>query len=477
MAKIGKKRSVPKTRQHKQQEAAASSAQDEANRREDEVPTHVARFLRNIEGIRACVDAHVIPARQNDKKIQAGVVRELDRLIPAIRKGEGLATQPDAALLLRQLRRATSRLSALSGDVLGRSLFVMLFSRLDAFTGDLLAALYRTSPQLLKSTGRQLSVGDVLTATSLEELRTQVVEHEVEHFRRESYVDQFKALEHRFSIRTLRDFPSWPAFIEAAQRRNLIVHCDGRVSRQYIEVCKSEGFTFKKEPKMQAPLSVAPSYLKDAADLVHEVGFKLSQVLWRKTRPNQLEDADAALANHQLELLSAERWALAERIGALGLALPQHSADRLRCVQLINYVRAIKWSGDNARATEIMRKEDWSAHSVSLRLAAAVIADQYQLAASLMVELGRSRDISSDDYRSWPLFRAFRNRGEFRRAYKQVFGEDFAVANRRLLDLERRAALAARKAAALLPEALPSSTDPTDQAVRHDSHEGTSVTK
>ena len=82
-----------------------------------------------------------------------------------------------------------------------------------------------------------------------------MLEKEIESLRRKSYIEQFKELETKFSIK-LTKFDRWPYFIESAQRRNLFTHCDGIVSKQYLDVCRDVNFKFDKVYKVGERLEI-----------------------------------------------------------------------------------------------------------------------------------------------------------------------------------------------------------------------------
>lgn len=133
-------------------------------------------------------------------------------------------------------------------DVLERSLFVSLFSEYDYFFGVVLRELYRRRPDLLASLTKQISFDELLKFENIEAVKDSVLESEIDSIRRESYVEQFAVLQKKFGL-PLTKFPEWPIFIEAAQRRNLMVHCGGYVSEQYLIVSENSGYRFDPRPK------------------------------------------------------------------------------------------------------------------------------------------------------------------------------------------------------------------------------------
>src|SRR5690606_10699525 len=119
-------------------------------------------------------------------------------------------------------------------------------------------------------------------------LKETVLSEEIETFRRKSYSEQFQDLEARFSIHTLKDLPAWKKFVECSQRRNLITHCDGVVSQQYLKECKKAGYSDAELPKAGEEINLSSKYVRESCELLIEIGAKLGIVLWRKCLPHQM---------------------------------------------------------------------------------------------------------------------------------------------------------------------------------------------
>ena len=132
-------------------------------------------------------------------------------------------------------------------EAIETGLFLGLFSAFDAFTGDLLKGLYTRKPDLFGSLDKSLSVAQVLEAPSIEALKLQALEDDIESIRRKSYADQFETISRRFDVK-LTAFDRWPDFVECSQRRNLLTHCDGIVTDQYLSVCRKAGFDISRLP-------------------------------------------------------------------------------------------------------------------------------------------------------------------------------------------------------------------------------------
>ena len=106
---------------------------------------------------------------------------------------------------------------------------------------------------------------------------------------------------------------SWPEFIEVTERRNLFVHAGGVVSSQYIKVCKDNEVDLG-DISIGKEIRVSRKYFENAFNVIYEIGFKLTHVLWRKFCPDQLSLADSNLIELGYETLCEENYTLTKVI-------------------------------------------------------------------------------------------------------------------------------------------------------------------
>jgi hypothetical protein len=335
--------------------------------------------------------------------------------------GEGIRKTQSAIVQARRLSR-----SDLPETIEG-SLFLGLFSAFEAYTGNLLTAIYRKKPELFRTINRSVAVAEILGFKSFEELQNSVLDEEIEDLRRKSYIEQFKHLESRFSI-SLTKFDNWPAFVECAQRRNLYTHCDARVSEQYLQICKQEGYEWKELPQLGTRLTLGASYFFQTCDLLMEVALKLGQTLWRKLFPNELGEADSHLNGAVYDALHLERWKRAQVFGHFAIGQKNFSTDVIRRMAIINYVIALKFDAQEEDANKQLSSVDWTASSNDFKLAEAVLLDRFEVAASIMQKIGVKGDyVCEESYHAWPLFRRFRASEPFLVAYQNIYQHPFTV--------------------------------------------------
>ncbi|KLU07687.1 hypothetical protein RISK_000204 [Rhodopirellula islandica] len=326
----------------------------------------------------------------------------------------------------RELRRRDAALrSALFQTP--RALLVAMVSTYDAFLGRLLRSVYLLTPDQLNASERTFSFSELVSFGSIEAAREHMVSAEIESVLRKSHTEQFEYLEKRLAIPLRKGLDSWSTFVELTQRRNLFVHADGIVSRQYLKVCADAGVELK-ENLLGKRLHVGPAYFEKAFDCLYEIAVKLAHTIWRKLSPGDLQSADDSLNSTCYQLLETERYNLAHELLVFATTgQPRHSSAFRRRMLVINRAIAVKFGGIES-APWPLDTEDWSDCGDPFALAVAVLSDDLETATAVMRRIGPDHELVHPiAYGSWPLFRSFRETEEFRDTYKEIYGDEFTV--------------------------------------------------
>jgi hypothetical protein len=310
-------------------------------------------------------------------------------------------------------------------QLITRSFFVSLISQYDAFLGAILRTLFILRPKVLDLSERQITYSDLLEFGSIEAARDHIIEKEVETILRKSHSEQFDMLEKRFDLPLRTGLDVWPNFIEITERRNLFVHASGRVSAQYINVCKDHGVVHEEPITRGKELYVDQHYFNKAHACIVELGVKLVHTLWRKQLPDDRKAADQNLNIICYDLIAEKRWLPARRLLDFAVGQKKHHSEEERRRFVINRAQAYKWSGDESTARKVILSEDWTASSDTFKLAVAVILDEYGNAASLMSAIGPAGRPNKHEYCDWPLFSVFRKTDAFLTKFAEVFNEQF----------------------------------------------------
>lgn len=340
-------------------------------------------------------------------------------------RAEGVHAARDMLEAMREIERLMgSRLLPL----MARSFFIGLFSEMDSFMGAMLKCIYARKPQLYKAISREISLSDLFDFQDLNDVKRDMLEKEIDSFRRDSYIEQFSALEKKFEIKTLRNFPEWSNFVELTQRRNVMTHNDGRVSQQYLSICAREGVQFNAEPKIGDQLELPPDYLIDGIFVLSKVGFMLAHTLWRKVLPDELDKANESVNETLFKLLKNRRWRSVAAFGHFALTEPMSKGlqDLDRRIRVINTAIGLERLNKKGEAHALVETVDWSASIREFKLAIAVIRGEFAEAAAMMRDIGKKGEIIEElSYHDWPLFDEFRGRLEFQQAYEAIYGVPF----------------------------------------------------
>lgn len=315
-------------------------------------------------------------------------------------------------------------------EVVVKSIFIGLFSEYDYFIGELLKAIYASNPALYKGLKREISLTDLLDFSSIDDIKRDILEKEIDAFRRDSYIEQFSALEQMFDIKTLTAFPEWPSFVEMAQRRNLMTHNGGVVSQQYLNVCQRQNVKFGSMPVIGSKLELDGKYLGDALLVVSKIGFMLAHTLWRKISPSDIDVSNEEINSSVYDLLIRQRWRVAAAFGDFSLTDPikRNIQDLTLKIRIINQAIALKNLNRIDDVNRLLGSVDWSACLREFSLAKAVLAGDYAEAAMIIRGIGKQGELITElGYHNWPLFNDFRGTLEFQEAYEDVYGIPFKV--------------------------------------------------
>jgi hypothetical protein len=303
--------------------------------------------------------------------------------------------------------------------ILPQSLIVAMVSQHDAFTGRLIRALFSLKPELLKAVKRTLEVADLEDLPDVDAVRNMLVEDQIRAVLRESHRKQLTWLEDLLKMTLSTDESLLQRFGEVTQRRHLYAHNGGVITNQYLAARQNVDPRFSG--RVGDVLELTDEDFERAHTVLFEIAVKLSQVAWRKIRPDQLDEAEEALSRLGYMLLAFEDFGLARCVLEFATEQPKFVREQTRRKDLINLAQAYKWDGDETRCEKILEK-DWSACDDSFQLAVAVLQERYEDSRRLMLTAGRNGDILERGFRDWPLFRRFRQRPEYQSAFHELYG-------------------------------------------------------
>lgn len=302
-------------------------------------------------------------------------------------------------------------------------MIIGLISSYDAFLSRLLKVIFTKYPEMVLTKGKDVPYSDIFTFASIDEIRSHLIDKEVESIIRESHVEHFRLMEAKFDMKLRSGLTIWPSFVELCERRNLLTHTGGLVSRQYLKVCGEHNCKIG-DVSVGDKLKVSHKYYASSVQTIYEIGFKLVSVLWRKFDQGSREEADNMFNQATLNLIKMREYELAEELIRFALGtFKNFSSESVRRMMCVNLANAIRLQGRLGEAKDLLSKEDWSATSDTFRICVAAVQEDLEGALFYMRRIGSQGSPTKDDYKWWPVFRGMRTNPKFVAAYFDVFGE------------------------------------------------------
>ncbi len=214
-------------------------------------------------------------------------------------------------------------------------------------------------------------------------------------------------------------------FIEMTERRNLFVHTDGLVSRQYIDNCKIHKIPENMQEKFGEKLDISDNYFKLCADSLLELGMRLGHSIWRKLIADELISQNRHYSEACYSLIQEGAYNVAVNLAEFSLSPPmKFDNEPSRRQMIVNLAQAYKWLGNSEKCHATLSREDWSGSRDPFLLAIAVLQDDFPKAAKIMRHIGKVGEVQKHEYLDWPLFKEFRKSSDFRKSFADIYGGD-----------------------------------------------------
>jgi hypothetical protein len=315
-----------------------------------------------------------------------------------------------------------------AGYMARKNTLISLVSEFDNFLSNLIKLGFKTCPNILKSSDKNIKRNQVFEFSTLDELFDNLIDKEVETVLRQSHSDQIDYIENTFKVKDLKSIPHWDSFIEITERRNIFVHCDGKVSQQYLYICRKHQVDIPNDCQLGTILDVDSIYLIKSYLAFVNIAIILAQKMWRQLKPNEKEHADALISQTCFTLIKTKGYDSALELLEFTEAnfFDKFTSGATRLTVVLNKAQVYKWKGESKKMDNILNKLDFSTCNDEFKLAELVLRDKFSEAAGLVRKISTgSNYINEAAYREWPIFREFKQTSEFLDNFKIVFGKEF----------------------------------------------------
>jgi hypothetical protein len=298
-----------------------------------------------------------------------------------------------------------------------RSLLVTLTSEFENLLVEIVKYIFYKHPAKIEKSNRQFTAAEILQLGDIDEIKSAVVEQEIESITRESIISAIAAAAQHAGIKFEIQPDIEAKIIEIFERRNIIVHNSGFVNSRYLEKIKQT--TARKGQN----LDVGQKYFRDACKTLFCIGYNFGQIAWRKIEGDQIEAADSALIATTFNLNLRKEFnmciELTEHWSKIDSA--KYSNEKSAIYIWMNHAVALK-NTQNEYA-HILSKIDWSSKSDFLQFCKNALLDNTPNCVNSLEKLKQNQDITIEDISIWPIFDNLRANEEFSRAVENVFGE------------------------------------------------------
>lgn len=313
-------------------------------------------------------------------------------------------------------------------DLIPKSLFVSLISNFDTFIAGLIKAILEIEPRII-SPEKTLSFQEIKDFKTIKDAFNYLIDKEIDGLLRKSHSSHIEWMGAR-GLDVQKFFSEeLPFFVELTERRNLYTHNNGVVNDQYLMACKEARYTIPKECKKGAQLPMTPQYFFQSADCLYRVSAKLTFLLWKKFIPKEIEAADRYFNNEiGVALIIKNKLSLAEEMLRFAVFNGWECTEEFQRLYTINLALALKLASKKSESLEILKSLEWTTQNNELKLAVALIKDDFEEAFKLMERVGRNSDIlNKRSYYNDPIFASVRPKKQFAKVFEKVFKEKFVI--------------------------------------------------
>ena len=291
--------------------------------------------------------------------------------------------------------------------ILMQSLLTTAVSEFESFISATAHQSYNYRPHALRDSGSQYSWADVSEFETIDEFTHYAIDSQVDSLMRQGLDDwlKFFAKVTRAPLEELT--PIAEPIQEVLQRRHVITHNGGRVSRQYLANTKGD----KQPKKLGKLLQVDLEYLESALNNFTVLSLFISQAaasaVAKSTKSEDLgADADLALGEIVLDMLKLGRFGCVARLMP-ALEKYLNSAGSVETLRVNSWIARSRVEGAESIRAEVEQWDDSSLNE-TFQLAKSVLLERYDGASRQARHLVKTDQLTSYAMETWPLFEPLR---------------------------------------------------------------------
>ena len=332
----------------------------------------------------------------------------------------GIKKRKEYRRLLNELSTNVDRL-----ETADKSLLVMLVSEINQYLCWMIKFAFSQKRELYNVIKKQFSISDLCQFETIKGAQDALLEQKIEEVSH-SKDALFDFINEVFNIK-ISTIPSYLNIIELIERRNLYVHNDGIVNKQYI---KNANVSDEKLVEGKR-LRISKMYIKSSFSHIKIFVMCSTFLIWRKLFTDNLGEIDENFEVIHYKLLKNKDLNTVHKI--INFCLTNFykepsvdSKNRIRQNLYVNRALACKLLNSEENWKKDLHEVVWDKEDKIFQLAISVLLGDYEKASSFMLELKDDKTILVA-YQEWPLFDDFRKSKSFLEKYKTIYHKNFKI--------------------------------------------------
>jgi len=293
-----------------------------------------------------------------------------------------------------------------------RSVIVGLVGQFEVLISDIAHQFFKRAPRALNAEDKVLSLSDLYEFGSVDAAIDYLAEQEVYKLLARSADGWAKFFEQRMNIDLYSMARNWEAFEEFIQRRHVIVHADGKISRRYLQIVSPALVEeYHGEGKVGQATGLDRDYVEKALDHFEILGTLLCCTAWIKLDKESLDEFESTLVDWIYRRLLESRWEMA-------LAMAQEGENNTtisqstRIICRLNAWLCLKRMGRFGEIREDAEEFDDSALGNRFKVVRLALLDREEMLLDLL-EKSEGGGLDHTAWHEWPVLSEIRGNPRF----------------------------------------------------------------
>ncbi|MFH1508867.1 MAG: hypothetical protein ABIE68_01765 [bacterium] len=252
----------------------------------------------------------------------------------------------------------------------------------------------------------EITIKDLDGANNVEEIRYNIVSLYINDLLRNDKIEIVDILMEKSSLSA----EYWNEYkinlIEVKERRNIFVHNDGMVNKEYLDKVDKK-LIKKHKAEIGKRLNTTTDYISDSLDLFEATGVYIAAKIWKKFDNNNTDRSLYLTSKIIYQRLLENRNFVAEHLAEFVMR-DDGSEAIIKDMGQLNYWLAKKQDGKYSKIKDDVMKMDYSDKGRKLQLGLLALQKKKEEFFLLLSDAIKKKDISMEQYMEFPIFKDMR---------------------------------------------------------------------